>query len=96
MLFGLGLVHHMLHTITFFGTLGVIPLLHRADQITGNTTDALKLYAFTKAFCIGLGVVLFFHLRVISILVRVQHEVIELVTALKVGFFHPFLETLLR
>ena len=86
----------VLDTITLFGTLGVIPLLHRADQISGNTTDALELNAFAEAFRVRFRVILFFHLRVRPILVGVQHEMVELVTTFKVRFLHPRLETGLR
>jgi hypothetical protein len=37
----------MLHAIRFLGALRVVKTVQRADKVTRNAADTLKLYAFT-------------------------------------------------
>jgi hypothetical protein len=38
----------MLHPISFFCLFGIVPLIHSANQVTGDSTDSLELNTTTK------------------------------------------------
>ena len=56
--------HTVLHAVPFFGPLGVVEAVQRADQITGNAADALKADALSYHFlavCIVCDVIELLH-----------------------------------
>ena len=43
--------HSMLHAIRFLGALRVVKTVQRADKVTCDTADALKLHAIANETC---------------------------------------------
>ena len=46
-------VHTVLHTVTLFSPLGVVPLVHGAYQIAGDPADPLKTDTLAQFFAIA-------------------------------------------
>ena len=40
----------MLYSVMFFGALGVVPLIHRAYEVAGDTSDPFESYV---SVCLG-------------------------------------------
>ena len=47
-------VHTVLHTVTLLSPLGIVPLVHGANQITGNAADSLKANTLAQLFVCAL------------------------------------------
>ena len=50
---GIFFSHGVFDAVALFSALGIVPLLHRADQITSDATNTLEGDALAKFFCGG-------------------------------------------